>query len=511
MLAGDRIESKNILLINVPSRARDTSLFLPLGLLYAASIMERCGYKVTIFDPYLDKELFEEMEAGKFERLDSVLTGLDASIVGFGGIVTSYGRAKRWSIHLKERFPKILQIAGGPLASVSEMLLKNAHIDAVFHGETEVSLPIFLEKFGDGGKIFDAPGISYLQGGSMKKNPAPEQVSDLDTIPLPDYGLVDVRRYLNDMGDWLSHYKLTLSDNPAYKEILKRLEGEKQYIPIITARGCTHRCSFCYRHVSGVRQHSVAYVIDHIKYLKGKYGIKGFQLSEELFNAKREWVLEFCDALKKEELNIFYLIVGARVDRIDEEMLRRLKETGCIQIIYGQESGSDTILKEYRKGITAKQNKDITMLTKTVGIYSAIQLVIGSPSETTETIRETIQFLKDLDAYDYSINYLIPLPETPIWRFVQENRLINDVEKYLDEVADKGGLPLVNLTKAPDKVWRGWGKLIRKEMKLHYFKKKGLLSSYVINRLLYGIADNVTPLISSRVKRFIPHWVKSWY
>jgi radical SAM superfamily enzyme YgiQ (UPF0313 family) len=124
--------------------------------------------------------------------------------------------------------------------------------------------------------------------------------------------------------------------------------------------------------------------------------------------------------------------------------------------------------------------------------------VIGSPGETNDTVHETIQFLKDVDTYRYSLNYLIPLPETPIWKYVTKNRLVGDVEEYLDLVAEYGGAPLLNLTKMPDKIWKSWGFIIRKELELYYCKKRGLRFRYVYR------------LIFLTVLPFMPRWFKSF-
>ena len=500
----------NILLINAPSREWKAGLCLPLGILYAGTIAENCGHKIQIFDPYLNKKVFDSFDNNNFDKIDEIVKAFKPSVIGFGGIATSYGRAKKLSCYIKKTYPEILQVAGGPLASVSELLLTKTGIDVVFHGETENSLPIFLEKTKENKSFYDTPGISYILNDSIVKNPDSAQIVNLDTIPFPNYELVDIKLYLHDMTDWLEHYRVTLENNPQYGDIGERLNDKRYYLPIIAARGCTHRCSFCYRHVQGVRRHSVGYVIKHIKHLMNTYGIRGFQLSEELFNSDRNWVLEFCNALEK--LDIFYIIGGARVDKIDEEMLHQLKKTGCIQISYGHESGSDAILREYKKGVTSQQNKEITLLTtEKIGIYAPIQLVIGSPGETNKTIRETIQFLKDTNSYQYSINYLIPLPKTPIWQFVQDNHIIYDVEEYLDQVADRGGSPLVNLTKISDKVWKNWGTLIQREMKLYYYKKNRLFLKLITYKISHGFADFIVPLIPTNIKKLVPKWIKSWY
>jgi radical SAM superfamily enzyme YgiQ (UPF0313 family) len=195
-----------------------------------------------------------------------------------------------------------------------------------------------------------------------------------------------------------------------------------------------------------------------------EYGMAAFNIGDELFNRDKRWVMDFCDAV--ENLGITYTIAGARVRPMDDEMLHRLKETGCQSIAYGQESGSDAILHEYRKGATAAENREITIRTKAHEIACPIQLVIGAPGETRATIDETIRFIRDVGGSpEISVNYLIPFPETPVWTegFV---RKIGDVERYLDDVARYGGAPLVNLTDVPDRVWKSWAYLLKTEGKI---------------------------------------------
>lgn len=506
----------NVLLINVPSRRGKGGLMVPLGLLYVGGIIERYGHKAKILDLYLDDVELKDFDSGNFNNIFKAIEDFTPSIIGYGGIATSYGRTKKLSMSIKEKYPEIFQIAGGALSSVYELLLTKAKVDVVFHGDAEVNLPFFLDRFERKESFYDISGISYLLNRTVIKNTPVRQIEDLDTIPFPAYHLVEVQRYFHNIEDRFNTYKLLLNNNILYRDIVKNIGNGKYYLPIVASRGCTHRCLFCYRHVHGIRQHSVAYVIKHIKYLIETYAIKGFQFNDELFNSNPEWVNEFCDTIKKENLNIFYSISGARIDKVNEKMLRCLKETGCIEINYGQESGSDTILREYRKGVTSKLNKDITLLTTKIGINCPVQLVIGSPGETPSTIYETIQFLKDLDTRLYSLNYLIPLPETPIWEYVRENRLVEDLEIYLHSVAEFGGQkPLINLTKMPEKVWKNLHRLIYKELRLHYYRKKYpkftllfiflFILTYKISPFIYKIS----PRIPSQIKRiFIPKWIK---
>ena len=488
----------NILLINIPSRKGIGGLVLPLGLLYVGGIIERCGHKANIVDTYLYDLEVRGFDSGDFDNIGIAIRQFKPAIIGYGGIATSYGRTKIVSNYIKNNYPDILQIAGGALASVSDLLLTKTKVSIVFHGEVERSLPIFLECILKKASIFDTPGISYLSNGKVIRNSPAEQIKNLDDIPFPAYHLVNLKKYLLNKEDWAIANSNIIKNNPFYADVMKKIKRNKYCCFIITSRGCTHKCLFCYRHFQGIRQHSIQYTIKHIKYIKENYGVNGFQFADELFNSNPKWVIDFCNAIEKENLNIFYMI-GARIDKIDKNMLQCLRDTGCIEINYGQESGSDTILKEYGKGVTAEQNKDITALTKSMGIISTVQIVIGSPSETNSTIAETIRFLKSLNAHQYSLNYLIPLPETPIWKYVLENNLINDVEKYLDLVAKHGGIPLINLTKTDDKIWRTWYSIIQKEQELFYYKKTGEKIIYVY-KLIYFFLVN-------RLIFFMPRWL----
>jgi len=486
----------NVLLINVPSRKGIGGKCLPMGLLYVGGILERAGHIAKIIDPYIKDTELTEFDRKNFSDIDEIIDQFHPEIIGFGGIGSSYGRTKILSEYLYKQYPGIFQIAGGPLSSVSELLLMKTRITLVFHGETEITFPLFLEKFGKNQDWKEIPGISFLDGDCTIRNAPAPQIENLDEIPLPAYHLIRVEDYFGSITGLLNAYPDDYGKNFDTEFVSRKIQAGGDLFIITTSRGCTHRCSFCYRHMKGYRQHSVPYVINHIRFLQSQYGIHGFEFGDELFNSKKEWVLDFCQALEDEKLDIYYRILGNRVDRMDREILQRLKDTGCIYATYGQESGSDTILREYKKGVTAEKNTEITRLTKEIGLISPIQIVIGSPGETQRTINETIQFLKDNDAGNPSINYLIPFPETPIWKYVIENRLVTDTENYLDSVAELGGAaPVINLTHVPDRVWRSWYSQILLEVKLHGYLRDGKKFHYIIFYPIIKIINLVNPFI----------------
>ncbi len=504
----EAVSKARVLLINAPSRRGQAGYMLPMGLLYVGGIAERSGHKAAIFDPYLDDVDLERYTKGDFGNIYSMIEEFKPDVIGYGGIATSYGYTKKLSLSVKEKYPGIFQIAGGALSSVDDLLIEKTGIDMVFHGESEASLPVFLENIGKGDAVYDTPGVSYKRGGVVCKNRQAEQIADLDLIPFPAYNLLDIKKYLCKTEEWAEGYRVSLEEDGILPAITERIRNKAYYIPIVASRGCTHACLFCYRHVKGIRRHSVRYVISHMRHLKDRYGISGFQFCDELFNNDPQWVLDFCDAVEKEIPDIFYIIGGARVDKVDGAMLKRLSETGCIEVGYGQESGSDVILREYRKGVTASRNKEITNATKRQGMNCPVQLVIGSPAETDDTINDTIGFLKDVKAYSSSLNYLIPLPRTPVWKIVEERRAVNDLEEYLDIVALRGAA-MINLTTVPDRVFRNWGPHINNEMQLEYCRKHCAKTVYFKKLFILKGAEYLRLILPHRAVRAVKALIKS--
>lgn len=466
------------LIIYAPSRTGMTDNMVPLGPLAVANTFLDEGVDVKIYD----------LIVGSLEDLLGVVRDYKPDVVGYSGIASSYPAAKETSRAIREVRPEAVHMAGGALSSTYEILLKNNVTDYVVHGEAEVSLPKLLSFLrGEGQKVEDIGGISRLKDGEIIRSAPEPQLPDLDVLKLPAYHLIDMDLYFRYLRDLREAHASSINAIPKACESFDRLisTDRDKYLPMTTARGCTHASLFCYRHVKGVRRHSVGYVIDHIKHLRDNYGINGVGISDEILNNDLQWLHNFFDAFEAEfKDELFFRGNSMRADKVDKDLLRRLQESGGLDISFGHESGSAIILKEYRKGVTPHRNAEVTIMSKEAGLLASVQIVIGSPSETTRTVFETLSFLKETNAfYDSTgVNYLIPFPETPIWKYVQENNLAPDVEQYLERVARFGGMFGIglNLTKSNDCVWKFWLALIYRRLLLNQtlHEKKYLLYAF---------------------------------
>jgi len=473
-----------VLMMEVPTRERDGSV--PFGLLYAASSAHRRGHEVRIVD--LVKEDLRD------DELLRMIRDFAPGVIGMGGITSSYGRCKELVALIKKDFPAVPIVAGGVIASVADLLLTRAGVDYVVHGEGEISFPNLIQALEAQADVALVAGISFLRDGQLRRTAHQEQIRDLDAIPMPHYGLLKMENYLETLDKWIAHY-LRIEDD-VNKSVRKVLAGKRYMFPIITARGCTHKCIFCYRHHRGLRQHSVGYVIAMIRHLHETYGVDVLQINDELTTGSKAWIRAFCAALKKEGLPIALIVLSARVDNVDAEILSLLKEVNCIMINYGYESGANDILKEIRKGVTREKALETGLLTKKAGIINIPEIIVGFPSETRATVEETIDFLKRLDTWSFSINTPIPFPETPLWDYAVKRGLIKDKEEFV--LGYRRGV-FINLTGFSDR------ELLSLVAKVHYdpyliwLRRRGHYRLYLKTLLVRLFAVNLRQILPESV------------
>lgn len=462
----------NVIMIEVPTAEKSGSV--PFGLLYAASSAYRNGHNIKILD--LVKEDLN------YNDVRNTIKDFKPGLIGLGGITSSYRHCKELAGNLKRDFRAIPIVAGGILSSVSGLLFKKVGIDFVVHGEGEISFPNLIDAIENDRDISKVKGLSFLRNGQICRTDDQPQLTNLDDIAIPEYTLLNMDRYTTPAERWVENY--FRYDKGEYNEMIGILSNKKHFY-IITARGCTHKCIFCYRHQKGWRQHSVRYVVDTMRYLRDRYGVRVIQICDELTTVNKRWVLDFCDNIINEKLNMHFIIVSSRVDMIDEEMLVSLKKAGCLMINYGYESGSDLILKEIKKGANRKQALRAGLLTKKIGLKNVPEIMIGFPSESDETVSQTIDFLKQLDTWPMSMNTPIPFPETPLWDYAVKHNLIGDEEDFI--LGYKSGL-FVNFTRYSNwKVLRLFAK-VRYGVEFHWLKKRrkyGLCIKCFLEKLFF--------------------------
>ena len=481
-----------VLLLYIPSRYE--LIEIPYGLLYVSNSILEEGHEVKIINLAVDRM--------KDDTLLSCIKDYAPRCIGIGALPSGYLNLKRISLRIKERFPGIPLIAGGIVASMSKILLEHTPIEIVVHGEGEIIIKNILRALTQGDSYHAIRGISYrTQDGTYKRNEPEFQIRNLDSIPLPPYHLIDVKRHCTPVNECMDPccWEGILTESE-----LRRIKSKNKWrISIVSSRGCTGRCSFCYRSMRGFRQFSPEYVIQNIKFIQNKYDIHYFRFIDELFNASKKWCLKFCDLLDEEKIDITYIIDSLRVDNIDEHLLRRLKETGCIRIAFGFESATQSILSTMQKGTTVEQNYEAARLGRKVGIYIDALMVIGFPDESPRTIHNNIKFLTSTLPETIYLAHLTPYPGTRDWNYCLKKGIIKNEENFILGYNNKTfWLDFkVNMTNYPGTLVKQWKFDICEAVKLARLKAQRRYVSYLIYKLYYKLG---IPLL----KYIAPDFVK---
>ena len=153
--------------------------------------------------------------------------------------------------------------------------------------------------------------------------------------------------------------------------------------------------------------------------MREKYGVKEIDFWDDLWGVNEQWVLRFCDLLIKENLDITWAC-ETRVDRVNENVLKKMKEAGCWNIFYGFESGSQRLLDNVRKGVKLRQIKKAMLITRKAGIEVRGNFMLALPGETPELAQKTIDFAKELNPDYVRFNTLTVLPGTELFEHYKE-------------------------------------------------------------------------------------------
>jgi radical SAM superfamily enzyme YgiQ (UPF0313 family) len=410
-----------VLLIQPPHFYGGTSYeptHFPLGLAYIASSLVRAGHQVEVLDIWAHQYVQDEV-------LYQISTKCDSDIVGITALSTQYKYIK-WLVENIKRYLDVKIIIGGPLAThSSQIVLNHTASDICVLGEGDITITEVLSNLSN---LKDVEGIAFKdESGSIISTPPRPYIKDLDTIPFPAWDLFPMDIYLK-------YCRLKDFNLPS--------------VIVVSSRGCPYNCTFCSKTFKGARFRSINNVVKEIHQLKKTYHIKGVQFSDELLLSTRERTYELCDKIKP--LNIKWICQG-RCNLVDFLLLKRMKEAGCVAVGYGVESGSQTILNNMRKGITAEQSKIAIKDTYKAGLTPIIQFMYGHPGETRETLEETVDFFRTIPYIGrITLSVTTVFPGTTLYKKALDEGYIKDEERYLEQLEGWGSTdyssPLINFT-----------------------------------------------------------------
>ena len=145
-------------------------------------------------------------------------------------------------------------------------------------------------------------------------------------------------------------------------------------------------------------------------------GYKQFMFVDDSFTVHQKRVIEFCQRIRKEKMDIEWFFEG-RVDRCSYHMLRHAVKAGCRIIFFGVESANQKVLDYYNKRITPEQSEQAVKNARKAGIdVVSGSFIVGAPNETKREIENTLKFAQTLGLDIPQFNILAAFPGTDIWR-----------------------------------------------------------------------------------------------
>jgi len=286
--------------------------------------------------------------------------------------------------------------------------------------------------------IGEIKGLAWRDGDEIVVNFPRPFIKDLNALPIPKHELLP-----------LQDYRMPMIKGP--------------FTFIVTSRGCPAGCTYCIKHVSyqfSARLRSPELIMEELWQLK-KQGINTIHMYADLFTVNREQVVELCQRMISEKINIRWMC-NSRVDFVDEEMLQLMGQAGCWLISWGIESGNEQILKHAHKGADPAKAERALRWAKKAGIKNWGYFIIGLPGETEETILQTIEFSKKLPLDIALFHVAAPYPGTPFFFEVVENGWFRPGTRWEHVDMDKGTvldypeLSAENLLYWQKRAWREW-------------------------------------------------------
>lgn len=372
----------------------------PLGLLSLSAYLKGHGHQVFIHDC-----MGPEATAG-IEANARIILDCDPEMVGFSTTTSSFLDGYDLAVHMKRSRPRVKTVFGGVHVSAlgAALLERFEDIDFICRGEGEIT----LSELAAGIEPAAIDGLVWRDGGQIIVNKDRRPLDHLDDLPFPDYeGLKGFPR----------GYHL-----PLFSYI--RPPGAT----MVTSRGCPYQCSYCDRSVfkQSYRYNSPEYIYAHMKYLREHFEIRHINIYDDLFTANRNRIEKLCELLKAKPLGLHFNC-AVRVGHTDDNLLRQLKEAGCLMVSLGIESADPAMLERHKSGVKLEEVKHTLARIKAAGLRSKGLFIMGLPGETEDSIRITSDFIMSLGLDDMNMSKFTPFPGAPLWPTIhQEGHFNND-------------------------------------------------------------------------------------
>lgn len=407
----------NYLLVLPKEAAKSTGHnVFPVGIAYVSAYLKLQGHNVFTAN-------LEFCEGTTAEALNEIIAKHAVDVLCTSGLSRDYPRLKSLIDTARTIKPNILIVVGGGIISGDPqpaMIALSADIGVI--GQGEITMHELATALDNGLPYEKVPGLIFKSHDRYITTCVRQDIKNLDELPFPDY------------------------DGFAFPDYMRQINYEVAFVT--ASRSCPFKCTFCF-HPSGdkYRKRSLDNIFLEIDYLLNTYKVDTLCISDELFAPKRDRVIEFCERIAPYKLK---WAVQLRVCDVDEELLTRMRDSGCISISYGIESADDGILTSMAKKITLAQIEKALRLTYEIGIDIQGGLIFGDAAETTESVNNSLKWYDDHAHYALDLNMINIFPGTLLYRNALTHGIVKDSVKFLTD-----GCPLINVSKLSEAEYIG--------------------------------------------------------
>ena len=371
----------------------------PLGLLYQASLFKKQGHDILLLDGELAGLTVEKiLKLCKKFQPDILFSTIN--------IFNPQNEFKSLKI-LKDNLNCKLIARGHFPRLYPEQTILNKHIDYALTGKGFTASTELIDKIARNQATNNIKGIIYRTSDGKTVKTEDENQFDFNLLPMPARELIDNNIY---------NSALTLHD---------------KFTTMTASIGCPYSCTYCIDKTIKYQSSSNEKIVLEMEECQNKYKIKEIAFLDSTFTIDRKKTIDLCNLIIKKRLKVKW-VIRTRVDLVDEEIIDKLVEAGCISIHYGIESGNQTILNNLNRKITLEQIRTAVTLTEKKGLLTLGFFMIGNKGETSKTIEDTINFAKEIPLHFAQFNVVLALPET----YMAENIKLNTgrdlwLESYL--------------------------------------------------------------------------------
>jgi len=374
----------------------------PLGVYYLAAALEEGGISVRVLDASIKGLSFEETIA-QIDACSPTVVGISAMTPHIKSLIKTVDKLN--DIGYRGR----IAVGGSHFNATGAEALDYLDVDYLFYGESERNFTEFVKRRIADQPVDDIPTMAYRQGDEVTVNAKGNFIDELDELPFPN---------------------LRYGDPDDYEFVAGRYD---RVTSMMASRGCPYLCTFCDVFAiwgRKLRLRSAENICDEIEFNMKTLGIREFVFKDSTFTLNFKWLDRFLSELERRKLDISWQC-NTRADRVDFDMLKRMRDTGLRVVSFGVESGDQDIINSIEKNLQLDTIHEAFRMANELGLQAQAFFMIGHVGETRETARRTVELAVQLPATYASFAVNVAYPGTPSYDQALKQGLLLDPKWYL--------------------------------------------------------------------------------